>query len=109
MANVHTDCGKGDESGPSAPDCSCRGTVLEDTCARNGCGFCRKLDFYTKTGQPLRKDHAWGFGVNEDTRMPSIKDWRRLHRTMARHNWKQILVRGETSPGGALVFLAVPR
>lgn len=65
------------------------------------------LQFFTKTGQPLRADHAYGFGVNESTRMPEIKDWKRLHRTMARREWAKIRVIGES--GDALVFLAVPR
>lgn len=37
----HTRHGRGDAvNGPDDPDCPCRGTADEATCAAGGCGFC---------------------------------------------------------------------
>lgn len=103
--NVHTDCGKGDESGPFEHDCSCRDTVLEDTCAQNGCGFCRR-SFSRATGHfdPLPERGIPSTAM----RGCDMRFWKRTHRAMPRHNWKHLQGLGLTE-GGAIVFLAVPR
>lgn len=46
----HSFHGEGDEmSGPDDINCHCRNTVLEDECARQGCGFCSENKKTKKT------------------------------------------------------------
>ena len=47
----HTDHGRGDEDGPEDADCPCRGTMYQDRCAGEGCGFCVAA---AKTHAPVR-------------------------------------------------------
>lgn len=65
--------------------------------------------FRQMKGRCVRKETPWGFGDGESTRLPEIKDYKRLNRTMERRGWSKLITLGETDDGTALVFLAVPR
>ena len=73
---AHKEHGRGSqENGPDDPDCPCRGTDEQESCAHEGCGFCRAAEGIALWNE-LTGDGYYGKGerMGPEDAMADIED-----------------------------------